>query len=180
MSRFTLAAITPWLLSFCLVCPLAAQEHPEHPEHPEHGAGSGTTEVKLTKEDLARAIEDHVKAKSEDGVFKVQDEVSGKTLDFKLDLVHEERLSQVGPDRYFACADFKADDGTVYDVDFFMEGKDKGSLQFSDLSIHKVNGEPRYSWYEEGGVWKKREGSEAPEAEEGDGSSEHQGRRGGS
>ena len=91
--------------------------------------------------------------------------------------VHRERLSKVGRNKYFACADFKAQNGRTYDLDVFMEGAAKDNLKYSDLTIHKEEGEARYSWYEKGGVWKKKwltsEGSAAREHPAGSGAREH-------
>jgi hypothetical protein len=137
------------------------QEHPkEHPkgaEHPkEHPKGEAKAAV--TKEDLGAAVEAHVKQESEkNGAFTVDDPVDKKKLSLTLKMVHKDKLSQVGPDTYFACADFAAADGTTYDLDIFMKGPNKNSLQATEVSVHKKNGVERYTWMEEGGVWKKKE-----------------------
>lgn len=131
------------------------QEHPEKGhEHPEEGAGG----TELTKERLADAIEAHVahEAKSTGGDYVLKDPQTGETLRLELDKVHEERLAEVAEDTYFACVDFVAQDGTLYDVDFFMEGTSTEDLEYQEFSIHKVDGVERYTWYEEGGVWKKK------------------------
>lgn len=147
----------------------AAQEHPEHPEEGE------AAEPALTEEELADAIEAHVAAVAEEhgGTYPVEDPKTGETLQLTLDKVHEERLARTGPHTYFACADFAAADGTTYDVDFFMKGASADDLEFKKFSIHKVNGEPRYTWYEEDGVWKKKPMGEEGEHEHPEGESEH-------
>jgi hypothetical protein len=61
----------------------------------------------------------------------------------------------VGEGLYFACSDFKATDGKTYDLDFFMKDSDAG-LAVTEIMIHKEEGNPRYSWYEEGGIWKRK------------------------
>jgi len=135
---------------------MAAQEkHPEHPkkEHPtDKGAGG------VSKADLAAAIRTWVDKESaaNAGWLKVEDPVQNKTLELKLDKVHDDRLSQVGPNTYFACADFVEKDGTRYDIDIFMQGKSKDDLKETEVSVHKVNGKERYAWFEENGVWKKK------------------------
>jgi hypothetical protein len=125
----------------------------EHPEHPDSGSGE------LTKDQLADAVEKYVadKAAQSEGVFVVVDAKTGETLELVLDKVHRARLSKVADDKYFACADFTTKDGKVYDLDVFMEGDDKDSLEFSEFSVHKEAGAERYTWYEEGGVWKKKD-----------------------
>ena len=86
----------------------------------------------------------------------VFDEKAGEELKLTLDKVHRKRLSKVGWNQYFACADFKTPDGKIYDLDVFMRGTNKDNLTFSKFSIHKEAGKERYTWYEKGGIWKKK------------------------
>ena len=153
-------AATSFLLLLTASGRLAGQEkHPEHPksskgtEHPKEKKEAG-----LTRSELAGAIKKWVDKESarNDGWLKVDDPVQQKTLQLKLQKVHEERLSQVKPDVYFACADFVEKDGTKYDIDVFMQGKTKEDLEYSDVSVHKINGKARYAWSEENGTWKKK------------------------
>lgn len=125
----------------------------EHPEHPD-GASA-----ELTKDQLADAVEKYVAEKSAEnaGVFVIVDPKTNATLELVLDKVHRQRLSKVGEGKYFACADFTTNDGKVYDLDVFMEGDDKDSLVFSEFSVHKEDGVERYTWFEEDGVWKKKD-----------------------
>ena len=39
-----------------------------------------------------------------------------------------DRLTGLGNDVYFACADFQASNGKVYDLDIFMNGKSSENL----------------------------------------------------
>jgi len=125
-----------------------AQEHPS--EHPKGSSGQ------LTVRELSRAVEKYVnkEGKAHDRYFVAQD--ADKTLQLTLSKVHEDRLSPLGDDVYFVCADFTAQDGTLYDVDIFMKGTSKGNLVATETSIHKVNGKERYTWHEANGVWKKK------------------------
>ena len=68
--------------------------------------------------------------------------------------MHEDRLARVSENVYFACADFKAEDGKLYDLDFFMEYA-KGAFKPTEITIHKEEGKPRYNWVEEEGIWKR-------------------------
>ncbi len=126
-----------------------SQEHPS--EHPEE-----KKESKITIEDVAIAAEKYVKDRYVDGFFVFNDENTGQTLKLKLDKIHKERLSPIGSDTYFVCADFIAEDGTKYDIDFFMKGTSADSLEVYDLTIHKVNGKPLYVWVKVGEVWKRK------------------------
>ena len=174
------------ILSLALFVGCAAKhEHPagaEHPaegkEHPaeeaegekEHPAAQSATKA-VTKEELADAIEDYVSkdAGLKGGYFLVYDQEADTTLALTLELVHKARLSRIAADVYFACADFKTPEGKTYDLDVFMKGTAKNNLQVTEVIVHKEEGEPRYTWYEEGGIWKrkyaeaKKEEAEAPE-----------------
>ena len=141
------------LLVFLTFVHLGCKKH-EHPsEHPVEG------EVKagLTKDELADAIEAHVNeiAVAQGGYFTVVDDKTGEKLELLIDKVHRERLSKVGEDLYFACADFVTPRGKVYDLDVFMKGKSKDDLVFHEFMIHKEAGKERYTWYEHGGIWKR-------------------------
>jgi hypothetical protein len=156
---FKTAAVISIALA-CLSIKCYCAEHPEHPTSKPKSAG-------LTKDQLADAIEAYIQkeAAANDGNFPITDEKTGEKLQMKLERVHRERLAQVGPDQYFACVDFKSTEGKMYDVDFFMKGTAKDNLTFSEFMIHKVNGKPRYTWYEEKGVWKRKPVVEHSQAE---------------
>lgn len=148
-----------FLVTFIAVCLSAgliyAQEHPsEHPtEHP-----TTMEKASLTIDDLSSAIETYIEkeTKLKGGYFLIYDAKAKKPLALTLDRVHKERLSNIGSGVYFACADFKTSNGKVYDLDVFMKGSSKDNLKVTDISVHKEAGKPRYTWYEEGGVWKKK------------------------
>jgi hypothetical protein len=135
-------------------------------EHPEHPTAAKPKPAGLTKEQLAEAIEAYIqKGVDANGNFAITDDKTGEKLQMKLVKVHRERLARVGTDQYFACVDFKSTEGKMYDVDFFMKGTAKDNLTFSEFMIHKVDGKPRYTWYEEKGIWKRKPVVERPKAE---------------
>lgn len=134
----------------------AQQEHPrEHPkqEDPkkEHPAAKPVTTA-----DLEQAIKAKVAKKAEKagGRFPVQDNVLNKTWSLELVRVHTDKLAQLDDTTYFACVDFKADDGTAVDVDFFLKS-DGGKLKISDTSVHKINGQARYMYQQKGNFWER-------------------------
>ncbi len=136
-----------------------AAEHPaEHPvEHPRAGEAM-MPEAAPTKEQLADAIRAYVEkdAALKGGYFLVYDRKNREPLVLTLLLVHRDRLARVGPQQYFACADFKTPAGKVYDLDIFMGGPDKAHLEVTEISIHKEAGKERYTWHSEDGIWEKR------------------------
>ena len=127
----------------------------EHPEHPTKSAPKAKAEV--TKEMMAQAIGDYVEKDTQmkGGYFLVYDTKAQKSLTLTLTKVHQDKLSKVGDSLYFACCDFKTTDGKAYDLDFFMRGANS-NLSVSEIMIHKEEGKPRYSWYEENGIWKRK------------------------
>lgn len=144
-------------------------EHPDEggEEHPdeggeEHPDDNGKTSS-LTIEKFANAAKAHIQkeAKQNDGHFMVEDEEQGETLKLALKKVHRKRLSHLGDDKYFVCADFKAQDGTTYDVDIFMKGTKKSNLEeVRDPKVHKVDGEPRFTYHKVDGKWEQKSGDQ--------------------
>ena len=109
----------------------------------------------VSNADISTGIKRHIASearKSADKKFHIN--YQGKNLALDLIKVHNDRLSSLGPNKYFACVDMKAADGKIYDIDFFMTGQ-PGSMTVTETSVHKINGKPLYNWKEQGGVWKK-------------------------
>ena len=146
-----------------VVCSIvsAQGEHPTKSKKAEHPTTTITPQVvpgeRITLQNLALAIESFVEADIMlRGAFLVIDPSTNKVLKLTLDKVHKERLSHIGDDVYFACADFDADDGRVYDLDIFLQGKNTDNLTVTEISIHKEDGKARYGWLEENGIWVKK------------------------
>src|SRR5438128_6034164 len=153
ISRLIIAAAIT--LFFTPAALIVAQEHPEHPKKgAEHPKKTGA-EKQVSNADISAGIKKNIDAqskKSTDSKFHVN--YQGKELALDLIRVHDDRLSDLGGGKYFACVDMKAADGTVYDIDFVMAGQ-AGSMTVTETSVHKINGKPLYNWKEQGGVWKK-------------------------
>ena len=140
---------------------MVAQEHPTKSKKTEHPTTTITPQIiqgeKITYQNLALAIESFVEADINlRGAFLVIDPMTNEVLKLDLEKVHKERLSHIGDDVYFACADFNADNGKVYDLDIFLQGKNTDNLTVTEISVHKEDGEARYSWVEEDGIWIKK------------------------
>lgn len=76
-----------------------------------------------------------------------------RDLRLKLVRVHTEYLSNLGPQRHFACVDLADVSGDVYDVDFFLSG-DPGNMTVTETTVHKINGQPYYAWdQKKDGTW---------------------------
>ena len=155
-TRIILAAAVALFLTPAL--PVSAAEHPEHPkkaeskEHPEKGKGE---QKRVSTADISAGIKKNIEAetkKASDGKFHVKHE--GNDLALDLIRVHDDRLSDLGGGKYFACVDMKATDGRTYDIDFFLTGE-PGKMKVTETTVHKIDGKPLYNWKEENGKWKK-------------------------
>ncbi len=160
ISRLIIAtAIT---LFFTPAALIVAQEHPEHPkkatEHPKQGAEhpkKGGAQKQVSTADISAGIKKNIDTqskKSSDGKFHVNYE--GQDLALDLIRVHDDRLSDLGGGKYFACVDMKATDGKTYDIDFFLTGQPT-KMKVTETSVHKIDGKPLYDWKEENGTWHK-------------------------
>jgi hypothetical protein len=109
----------------------------------------------VSTRDISAGIKKHI-ASERKRVSDKKFHVTYKSQNLALDLikVHDDRLSNLGAGRYFACVDMKAPDGKTYDIDFFLSGS-AGNMKVTETSVHKINGKPLYNWKEDGGVWKK-------------------------
>ena len=133
---------------------LSALLFPEHPEHPEHPTTK--KEPQLTVEALAISIENYIQNDVNlKGGFFVYDKDKKELLTLTLTKIHKERLSNIGGETYFACADFSASNGNIYDLDIFMTGKSKENLDVTEINVHKENGQARYMWENQNGIWVK-------------------------
>ena len=147
ITRFIIAVALA--LFFTPAMPVVAQEHPkkegehptkegEHPtkegEHPKEHPKQDAAGAEVTTADISAGIKKHIEAESKkDGKFHAKHE--GKDLALTLVKVHDDRLSSLGGGKHFACVDMKADDGTTYDLDFFLSGK-PGAMQVTETSVH--------------------------------------------
>lgn len=161
--RLFIAAIVA--LFFTPVMAILAQEHPEHPKttgatvenlgKPGESPPKGAAQKQVSTVDISAGIKKHIASETKrSSDKKLHVKHAGKDLALDLIKVHDDRLSNLGGGKYFACVDMKASDGTTYDIDFFMSGQ-PGSMKVTETSVHKVNGKPLYNWKEQGGVWKK-------------------------
>jgi hypothetical protein len=160
-----IARLSVQLLAGLLCAPVAllvAQEHPRPPQQsqsqqlPQTKTGApqaATMEASMTdvSDGLKRFIGSY-SMKSADKKFHMP--YQRKDLALDLIKVHDDRLSSLGGDKYFACVDMKGSDGKIYDIDFLMALR-PGKLSVTETSVHKINGKPLYNWKEENGVWKK-------------------------
>jgi hypothetical protein len=136
---------------------IVAQEHPEHPKKGAEHPKKGTEAKQVSTADISAGIKTNIETeskKSSDGKFHVKHE--GQDLALDLIRVHDDRLSDLGGGKYFACVDMKGTDGKTYDIDFFLTGQ-PGKMKVTETSVHKIDGKPLYNWKEESGKWLNRD-----------------------
>ena len=97
----------------------------------------------------------HVAELRQNPGFFVYDKDKKEILTLTLTKIHKERLSNIGEGTYFACADFSASNGNIYDLDIFMTGKSQSNLVVTEINVHKENGTARYLWKNQQGIWVK-------------------------
>ena len=126
-------------------------EHPEHPEHPSKKTSSVSAQA------VGKAVAEFIAsdAKLKGGKFMVYDGSAKEVLQLDLLKIHMDRLTGLGNDTYFACADFQASNGKVYDLDIFMKGQSADNLDVTEIIVHKEDGVQRYGWREKKGIWVK-------------------------
>ncbi|MGB5379059.1 transglutaminase-like domain-containing protein [Muriicola sp.] len=100
---------------------------------------------KVVTADIEAGIKANIAKKVEEGGGYFNMSTEDKELRLQLVRVHTEYLSNLGPQRHFACVDLADVSGDVYDVDFFLEG-DPGSMTVTETTLHKLNGKPFYTW----------------------------------
>ena len=155
MKKLLLFPLAVAVLACFSVSPLAAQEKEKKKEHPaEHPMEHPSSEKKVSTDDIDKAIRAHIEktAKASEGKFPVKDDVLNKTWQLELVRVHKDKLQALADGTNFACVDFKAPDGTIVDVDFFLK-KDGDALAVTDTTVHKINGKARYNYQQKDGVW---------------------------
>jgi len=128
---------------------LAAEHGGQEHGGKEHG-GTATQQTKKehSKDDIRDAMKSFVEAQAQKtgGNFEVIDPDTNKTRRLQMVRVHE-RVGKTG-DYYYSCADFKdVDTGEMLDLDLDVEDQN-GSLKVVDVRLHKVEGDPRFTYDE--------------------------------
>ena len=100
--------------------------------------GCGGAADGATPEAVRAAAEAHVRMSG--GRMTFDDPNGGGPLVLAFDRVHEGVEATEGG-RHVVCVDLKSADGTVYDVDFYVDRAEaSGELLLEDALIHKVSG----------------------------------------
>lgn len=95
--------------------------------------GSGVQDVPA--EQVRAAIREQIQA--DRGELSLENPAAGDHVDLSFDHVHE-GVKRTGGGRYFACVDFQGPDGTLYDVDYYVDSAD---YSVEDVVMHKKAGQ---------------------------------------
>ncbi len=133
----------------------AGKEHAGHDHAKEHGGTAMQSQpavvaVEPTPEAIRSSISGFIdEAVQQNGSYTITDEVTGQVRNLELIRVHE-RVGKTG-DYYYSCTDMTdVDTGETLDLDFDVIAASDGALrvQSDRVRIHKVNGQPRYTYDE--------------------------------
>ena len=126
-----------------------AAEHGGSAMHEHGGATTATPAMTSTpsNDDIRNAMKGYVEEQAKaSGTFDIQDPETGNLRKLSLERVHE-RVGKTG-ENYYSCADFKdTGSGELLDLDLDVKN-DNGTLMVVDVRIHKLNGNPRYTYDE--------------------------------
>ena len=154
MKKSVIGFVLGAALLIALVPIVSFGQHPGAPvgsgQHEHPGANVEQKGKAITADFVKQSIQDHIAAlsKAHGGVFMIRDDKLDKTWRLKFVKVHDpvRTFQKDGQTIYFACTDLKSvDSNDLLDVDFWMVPKgDK--LEVIDTKIHKVNGQPRFTY----------------------------------
>ncbi|GGW44373.1 transglutaminase-like domain-containing protein [Arenibacter certesii] len=130
-------------IAFLLAMMMACNTSTKHKK--EDNALADNNIPNIVTADIEEGIKANIAKKVEEGGGYFHMETEDKELRLQLVRVHTEYLSNLGPQRHFACVDLADINGDVYDVDFFLDG-DPGNMTVTENTLHKLNGKPFYTW----------------------------------
>lgn len=107
--------------------------------------GVQAVKTKPSAEQIRQTIRDHIRSiEQNDGAFTMKDGVTGATRTLQLVRVHE-RVGKTGS-FYYSCTDMRdVKSGELLDLDFDVDAADR-QLHVTDVRIHKVEGQARYTY----------------------------------
>jgi len=125
--------------------PAPASSSQTSPAASQPSTASATAQTAPTAEQIRKAIRDYIaEIETDEGAYTIDDEVTGQVRTLTLERVHD-RVGKTG-DLYYSCTDMRdTKTNELLDLDFDVESYD-GQLEVVGERIHKVNGQPRYTY----------------------------------
>ncbi len=121
----------------------AASNQPSAASQP--ATATASTKAEPAAEQIRQAIHDYIaEIEADEGAYTIDDEVTGQVRTLTLERVHD-RVGKTG-DLYYSCTDMRdTKTNESLDLDFDVESYE-GQLEVVGERIHKVNGQPRYTY----------------------------------
>ena len=112
-----------------------------------HEHGGTAVQAEPSAEQIRQTIQQYVQGiAKQQGTFSINDPVTGATRQLELVRVHD-RVGKTGP-LYYSCTDMRdTQTSEALDLDFDVSATG-GNLTVVDQRIHKLNGQPRYTYDE--------------------------------
>lgn len=116
--------------------------------------GHAVEGIRDVNAEFSTVVEHYVKeaGKRTGGAFVIHDDELDKDWRLTLVQIHRNRFVSLGDNRYVACVGFievkapkKGLDKSSLDLDIYAK-KANGEWMVEDVLIHKVNGQPRYTY----------------------------------
>jgi len=92
-----------------------------------------------TAENVKQTVREHIAGKQSgkrSGKAAFEHPRTGEDLEMSFDYVHD-HVKQSEGGRYFVCVDYRGQDDTVYDVDYYLD-ESEGGLAIEDEVLHKI------------------------------------------
>ncbi len=128
---------------------VASREQPERKASGVELTGKERWSQAITATDIKTGMTQYIIAETKkgNGEFKIHDDKLKKDWALTFVKIHDP-VRIIDDKTYFACTDFKSTtSGDVLDLDFWLvPGTKQGVLNLVDTKIHKVNGEPRFTY----------------------------------
>lgn len=99
------------------------------------GAEDGTM---VPADDVRSKIESTIHAQGDS--LALEDPRTGEPVILRFDHVHEEVEATAGG-RWVACVDYVDPDGTVWDIDYYVDDTAAGEYRIEDIVIHAIGDE---------------------------------------
>ena len=85
--------------------------------------------------EIQKTMQSHIEQTRIGNDYVLYDPIDGKLLKMKLEELHSGIVHK--GDFYVSCADFRTEDGVLYDVDFMVAGE-RGQLRVYQALVHKA------------------------------------------
>ncbi|MCH8902335.1 MAG: hypothetical protein IIA45_00225 [Bacteroidetes bacterium] len=133
-------------------------ENPSVPNSDAFHVDFDTVRVELffNVNDLAKEITAYIQGEASlnGGYYRIKDGFTNTDIDLKLIKVRADEIKSINPTYHYLCADMVDRNGVKYDVDIWMNGVRKGTMDPKAAIVHKVDGKPNIEYTIVSGFWR--------------------------